>query len=992
MADGTTATQWYKLQGANQQWYSVEARNADEAKAKVAGYGKPPTQQAGSPAAMSDYKRQAKEKAAQNQGQVTYGGISYPATAAHAPYFGMTPSNVVGSAGRMAKEFGTSLIDTARDLASNPNWFATQPEGQRPSTMQKFVTEPAMAESAKAQELWKQGGVGNRVEAAGRFAASGIPMIGPMIAGMGETAGRGDIGGALGQAVGLYATGKVAKEGPEMVVDKATGMISPESLRLRAAKLNTELLKTAESGPKGYRLSTGLQVAKEGVVSGLKELPNKIEAKRFAKNVQVQRLAQQLDTQGTTIDISRDMRPIIQDVAKAASQQGLWTPQLRNQITSLLKRVTERLDPTTGQTVARDLTQLKPSEVLALQKGLEDLSAFGKERPQAINNLARRIRGLMGDKLGATSPEMQRLRAEESNLIRARDAARTKYADVLNGNRKMSFMGIYRDIPTIGAYMLLRSAIGWMPAVGTTLTLRALAKSAVSTTARAALYAKAAEVIDASLGRGPWPGAAGQRSWYRPGGPGGVPPTGSTGGGMVPVAKANAAWERLQKELYNTKVPDDPPKGFEGVWNPNDPIEEQIPKASLVQQTESGERAWKITDPPYSFERAVKLLEIPEAGSIGRKLTPSELKVLSKVKSWEEFNELETQWFKAEKTKAPKVKKELTEDAAVGQQVPTAPSSVVSTNPPIGRDVVPPTASAPMAGSLPSTATAAGAAASSGFFDAVKAEHPEWSMSQQLQEAAKRESAARAKPPAAPASANMPTPASRAASQAAFEKNFPSEKMPEMSVAERAAWQQSAFGEKPPEDVGAKVRAKQPAVPRGSVAESNIKPTKVAEGQSGLDPKQKAMMDRLDKLIERQSNPKSGADRVAIEREINQIKRILKGEEEGTANKGDRKKIADRERLAAKRAKAKAATPGGSTAAPTSADVEKAIASGATPEQRAILLDQGYKKLASYENGSVYVDALRKQAQDLAKAGVTDYDEMSALADAINALKELEGK
>src|SRR3974377_607498 len=114
MADGTTAPQWYKLQGANQHGYSGEARNADEAKAKVAGYGKPPTQQAGSPAAMSDYKRQAKEKAAQNQGQVTYGGISYPATAAHAPYFGMTPSNVVGSAGRMAKEFGTLLIDNER--------------------------------------------------------------------------------------------------------------------------------------------------------------------------------------------------------------------------------------------------------------------------------------------------------------------------------------------------------------------------------------------------------------------------------------------------------------------------------------------------------------------------------------------------------------------------------------------------------------------------------------------------------------------------------------------------------------------------------------------------------------------------------------------------------------------------------------------------------------------------------------------------------------
>jgi hypothetical protein len=825
-----------------------------QAKLSAAGLlGKPalpPTQQPGMPAAESEYKRKAREKAGQNIGRVTYGGTSYPLSEPHPAYYGFTPSNIAGSIGRMAKEFGTSLIDTAKDLASNPNWFATQPEGQRPSTMQKFVTEPAMTEGAKAQELWRKGGLANRVEAGGRFLASGIPMIGPMIAGAGETAGRGDIGGAVGQATGLFLTGKVAKEGTGLVVDKATGMISPESLRMRAAKLNTELLKTADAikggkpGLKNYNLADGYRVAKEGIISNIKELPVKIEAKRVATDAKAVQLGRQLDAQGRTIDISKEVAQIQNEIKNIASSRGQWDASLEKQIDAEIKRVSTARGPT-GAPTARDLTKMKISDAIELQKGLDKIAKFEKGKPEALSNLGRRLYGAIGDKIGGVSPELQKLRAAEHELINARDAAHEKYASILNGERKLSFMGIYRDIPTIGAYMLLRSTIGWMPAVGATLTLRAMAKSAVSTTARAALYAKAAEVIDAALGR-----SGGQQGPFK----GGTPPQGPQG-----------------------------------------------PSASTSPQG-------------------------------GPQATPAQRLA-----------------------------------GAIGLQATAAPTT------------------APL--QLPA--------------------------------------------PAAPPPTSGPTAASRAASEAAFAKNFPPEAMPETAgidftkaakpidteayarATEQArkelgptapkeavlARRDEIVGERPEtRDVGERARAKAGKEPtraevkaaaqaRGSVAESTITPTRVAEGVSGIDPKQKAMLDRLDELTARQASPKSGAERNAIEREVAQIKRVLSGEEKGTAHKGDRKQIADRERLAAKRAEAKAASPGA-----VSTSATEAATSGVSPEQRASLLQMGYQKLATYESGPEMVKALQKQAQDLAKAGVKDFDEMSALTDALNVMKEIEGK
>jgi hypothetical protein len=81
------------------------------------------------------------------------------------------------------------------------------------------------------------------------------------------------------------------------------------------------------------------------------------------------------------------------------------------------------------------------------------------------------------------------------------------------------------------------------------------------------------------------------------------------------------------------------PPGLEGQWEDGSPKAEWDSKSGI----------WKATDPPYTPDRALKILEDPEAGSLGRKATAKEREALLYINSWEEFHELESKWFKAEK-------------------------------------------------------------------------------------------------------------------------------------------------------------------------------------------------------------------------------------------------------------------------------------------------------------------------------------------------------
>ena len=802
------------------------------------------------------------------------------------PYYGFTPTNMAGAAAHTVVDFGKFLKDVGGDLLSNPNWFKTMPADKRPSTMQKFVTEPAKEQLSEASKAYKEG---RYSEAAGHGLAGVVPMVGPFAASIGEQAGKGDVGGALGQVVGMYMTGKALEKGRKVVVDKTTQMVSPKSLRRRAADLNTKVLKSATPDARDFGKSVGLQVAKEAIISNLEQLPAKIEAKRINKNSQVQALAKQLDAAGTTIDVSQDIQAIENDVKTIANQRGLLTPQLRTQIKGLLNRVTTQVDPTTGKPVPRNLTQLKVSDALKLQEGLKDTSAFGKVVPDAINNLARRIRGALGNKIGNVSPEMQRLRAEESKLIKARDAAKDNYAKALNDNRTLAKGFVYSTASAATGYIALKMAgIGFGPAIAGILVLRTLAESTVSRTARAALYAKTADAIDAALAaKSPQGGATGaQGAATGPKGPqaGGSPIT----GGTPPQAVANA---QLAAAIGT-------------------------PKAVAVAVAPQLTAGAATIDPDLGVSTG------PETSS-----TKADA---SKI----EIQNLERKLELASSDERQAILKQLREaqDRAAGVK-PVAESEI--------KDV-----------SKMGRKAAADKSHRSASIEPIGSHIATSDITKKVQDIT----------------------------------STPPRSIKDMEDIVKGLSNVLS-------DLKQNVKKYEEAEAGGSVAKSNTKtaaksPEAVAEAEKARN---KAMMDRLDNLIERQANPKSGADRNAIEREIAEIKRLLSGEATGSKATAIRKKIADRERLAGKRAEAKAATPGTSTTAQTGSTVDPATRPEASPENRAILLDMGYKKLATYEGGPEMVKALQKMAQDVRKVDPS-YDEVTALADALKALKEVSGQ
>lgn len=789
--------------------------------------------------------------------------------------YGFTPKNMAKNAWEGAKGVVKGTYDLGATMLGKPD--PNKQGGNVEQTLEK-VFQPMREQWKQAQEMAKQKRLS---EAIGHGMAGSIPMMGPWGASLGEQAGRGDVGGAVGQAIGMGLTAKAG----DVAIDKVTGFADPAVLRDRAAKLDTKVLKTAQAGAKGYKLSTALQVAKEGIYGSLKALPDKIEAKRSAMNTQVQSLTRQLDAQGITLDITNEIAPITRDVMAVANQRGTLTSQLRTQISGLLKRVTTETNMQTGAVQPRNLATMKVSDALALQKGLEDLSAFGKDAPIAINNLARRLRGVIGDKLGQVSPEMQRLRAAESNLITARDAARKNYADALNDGRTGAKGFIYSNLPTAGVYLALKGlGLPFGGAIATALVLRTLAQSTLSRTFRAAMYAKAADLLDGAISRNA--GAAGPNAGVSPiGGPqlpqGGQPLTNKgvtpQNGPQNPTATPAGARGPINMGVAPSSVVT-PPALSRGTL--------QLPEVASRAMRGSGDYVKGQKEPAGSY-----LAEKAKADSVAK----------SNIK-------LERQG----KTKNVVMKGlDLHKIEKVG----------------ITDDMLD---------------------------DSIRRHKEAWPREPEMTRAKAREAIEHMK-----------------GDQEIWrvETNHGNVDV----FVKKGASETEAIGE------AAKI------IGQNRMSGKDVLTPTIEQAKS------KAMMDRLDTLYERQSNPKSGADRNAIEREITEIKRVLSGDAKGADASGINKRIADRERLAGKRATAKAETPGTQTGSQTGTTAEPATRSSASPENRAMLLDMGYKKIATYDGGPEMATALRKHAKDMIKADPS-FDEVTALAEALNALKEVSGK
>ena len=732
----------------------------------------PVTPQQARPGQPSAFKIAAQEKRAQNTQKYGVGeiasGSSIASYGGHLPYYGFTPGNMLDAIVRQGMgglvKFGGEV---AKDAANNPNWFSTMPQGQRPSTMQKFVYDPAREQQEIGLEQIKSGKI---LEGSGHVLASGIPLIGPWAASLGEQSGRGDVGGAVGQAIGGLLAGKTGKYIIDIVKDPATG----EMLKNQAAKMDSRTLRVGKERTKlPESIATGRELAARHLWGLRKTLPEQIDLVRNKVHQETMRDISDATTSGKTIDVYRDVVPIIQEAKQVLIRKGV--DQTTNaQVEAFLKQLDTKTDPRTGQQIPRDWSKLTPSELydlMSYEKGiygvLSKYSKFEATRPEAVNNLARRIREKAIAGLDQAVPGVASKMASEHELINNRDAAVKLRTDAINGKSNAGRGMIYSTtgLALYGGLKMLGLGGMALPFIGTIAILKALASVAPRTLAANLLY-RAGELWDTAVKASAGPTAP-------------LQPSSPTGGPQLPQGG---------QPLVN-----------KGVMGQNAP------------------------------------------GGASARPTP-----------------------------------------------PVAPASVVSTNPATGIDTVPTERPLTRGTMLPEKATRARA----GSGDYVKGEPPK------------------------------------------------------------------------------------AAAPSRNVAESNTK--------------NKAMLDRLDTLYERQAKPKSGADRNAIEREIAEIKRVLSGEAKGTDASAINKRIADRERLAAKRSEAKSATPGAQTAAQAGTTAEPA-AQGMSPEQRSLLLDAGYKKLATYDGGPEMVKAMRKLAKDMSKVDPS-YDEVTALTDALNALREVSGQ
>ena len=126
------------------------------------------------------------------------------------PYAGFTPSHLLGQGWEAVKSiagFVPGMLAPPSGAAESIAMGIGGPAGVATTRL----LEPQIAEAGKA---WEAAKGGRPLEAAGRVGAAVLPVLGPIAAGLGEQAGRGDIGGALAQAA-VYAaapkvTGKVA--------------------------------------------------------------------------------------------------------------------------------------------------------------------------------------------------------------------------------------------------------------------------------------------------------------------------------------------------------------------------------------------------------------------------------------------------------------------------------------------------------------------------------------------------------------------------------------------------------------------------------------------------------------------------------------------------------------------------------------------------------------------------------------------------------------
>lgn len=321
------------------------------------------------------------------------------------------------------------------------------------------------------------------------------------------------------QTMGAMSELLTLKYAPK-AIDKATGFLKPEALRDRAAEINTEVTKSAKitaADPKGT--AAGLRVALEKIHGDFPALERDIEVSRKAKEVLVEESLRKHDAAKTTVDMSKQVTGIISEIKQVMAQRGTLSNATIKALDNFQKDLSNKIDPTTKAVVARDWSKMTPREFVNLTRHdglLASAAKYYKEgsAPRtAVENTARRIQEAGNRELGQVDPELVSNRTAESELIRARDGVRDARTKALNGT-STNLKGVFRSgTGAVALYIGLKAAgVPYAEAYAIPLLLYSVAGRPGPATARAAMYARAAEWIDALVNGKAKPGV-----WYNRG-------------------------------------------------------------------------------------------------------------------------------------------------------------------------------------------------------------------------------------------------------------------------------------------------------------------------------------------------------------------------------------------------------------------------------------------------------------------------------------------
>jgi len=204
----------------------------------------------------------------QTQDAVKAGGKVLPITeqAEGVPeLYGFTPGHMLSNAWQGVKSVVSGAAALGKDIVTNPNWI-TGPT----STAEKFVFAPAREQQGKIQQAFERGDTSSAV---GHAIASGLPLVGPWAASLGEQMGTGDIGGALAKGGAQVATPIAAGKAISAAGRVAAPLAGVAAERIYGSALKPSTAKFAPSPEALVRtgLESRIPISEAGVqkLSGL---------------------------------------------------------------------------------------------------------------------------------------------------------------------------------------------------------------------------------------------------------------------------------------------------------------------------------------------------------------------------------------------------------------------------------------------------------------------------------------------------------------------------------------------------------------------------------------------------------------------------------------------------------------------------------------------------------------------------------------------------